>query len=499
MCSSPILDFKELAANQADADELLDAIIGSVRVTPTIVSSKGYKISSEPKPTQICIEDLDTNLCAPAKSNGSSFCDPAFASNKSRPIHRWTPWIAGFSEEFVSDALKNYLSSKGVVMDPFAGVGTTLVAALTRGHDTLGFEINPYAALACQVKLQLGELDASKMTSELKRYSAFYGERVSSNYQPITSAPKGFRSQAPFYSEKVLRKVLLTLDYISSIDNPQVRDVFRLALGSIMVSFSNYSYEPSLGRRKSVGKADIEDYDVGASLNAKVSEMCADVKWYQARAKGYSSRSEFHKGSFFEEYVFVKPESVDLCITSPPYLNNYHYIRNTRPQMFWLDLVQESSELKELENLNFGKYWQTVRESEPIGLDASTRSDEAKRIINELRLVTPEKGIYGGKGWANYAASYFNDCARFAKASHHVMKPGATALVVLGNSILQGIQVHTDRIFAEIAEPFGFEVVDIHIPRATRVGNSIIQSDVRVKKATKAQSLYEAVVELKRL
>lgn len=42
------------------------------------------------------------------------------------------------------------------------------------------------------------------------------------------------------------RKVLYALDFVSSIEDSTLRDIFRLGLGSVMVSFSNYSYEPSL-------------------------------------------------------------------------------------------------------------------------------------------------------------------------------------------------------------------------------------------------------------
>jgi len=69
---------------------------------------------------------------------------------------------------------------------------------------------------------------------------------------------------------------------------------------------------------------------------------------------------------------------------------------------------------------------------------------------------------------------------------------------VIGNSILQGVMLPTDKYFGEIAVAEGLELVDIHIPRPTRVGNSIIQSDVRVEKAEDKHTLYEAVVELRR-
>src|SRR3989338_1861857 len=60
------------------------------------------------------------------KRNGSGFIDPSFAANKRLPIHRWVPWVAGFSCDFVRDVIDRYLPKKGLILDPFSGVGTTL-------------------------------------------------------------------------------------------------------------------------------------------------------------------------------------------------------------------------------------------------------------------------------------------------------------------------------------------------------------------------------------
>jgi len=179
-------------------------------------------------------------------------------------------------------------------------------------------------------------------------------------------------------------------------------------------------------------------------------------------------------------------------------LNNYHYIRNTRPQLYWLGYARHPKDLKDLEQSNFGKYWQTVRAGTAVQLEFSLLDTDIVERLDTLRNTNPERGVYGGGGWANYAASYFNDCHRFALGIKQVLKPGGTALVVIGNSILQGILIPTDQYFAKIAESAGLELISIEIPRVARVGNSIIRSDVRVAKARDRQRLYEAVVEMRK-
>jgi hypothetical protein len=97
------------------------------------------------------------NLTTKASLNGAAFKDPAFMENRKAPVHRWVPWIAGFSGAFVDSVLTAYLGRRksAIVLDPFAGVGTTLIQSAIRGYNVIGFEINPYAALAAEAKLNV--------------------------------------------------------------------------------------------------------------------------------------------------------------------------------------------------------------------------------------------------------------------------------------------------------------------------------------------------------
>ena len=448
---------------------------------------------------QLELFELESERQPRAPDNGSaSFSDPAFAGNKVLPIHRWVPWIAGFSRDFVRDAFCRYLDGPGTVLDPFSGVGTTLVEAVLSGHQAVGFEINPYAALACRVKVGAFRINVDLLYSEIGRLRAFYERRVASDYLPASSPPAGFRTRSAFYSPEVLRKVLLIQDFVGAIEDDLVRDLFRLAFAATMVRYSNYSYEPSLGRRVSAGKEEIVDFGVGRTVLARLGEMLQDIVWFQQQLPASRLQARVIDDSFFRYRDCLDVASVDLIVTSPPYLNNYHYNRNTRPQLYWLGYVHHPKDLQPLAESNFGKYWQTVRDLERLDLSFSLPSTDLADRLETLRGQRKEKGVYGGNGWANYAAAYFNDCYRFAQGIDYVLKPGGTALVVIGNSILQGILIPTDLYLAKIAESVGLELVEIHVPRATRVGNSIIQSDVRVAKAQDSHQLYEAVVELRK-
>ncbi len=442
--------------------------------------------------------ELEAPPSSPTSHSSVGFNDPAFAANKARPIHRWVPWIAGFSSDFVRDALRRYLPRRGTVLDPFAGVGTTLVEAILLGHRAIGFEINPYAALACHVKLQAHTIRVSDLYEAIHQFQSFYQERVFSDYTPVSTPPPGFKTRTAFYSPRVLRKVLILQDFIATIEDRRLRDLFRLAFASTMVRYSNYSYEPSLSRRTSAGKPEIEDFPVAQTILSKLLEMAEDILWLQDHLQEREVEAQVINDSFFQYQSYLTPASVDLVLTSPPYLNNYHYNRNTRPQLYWLGYVKSPRDMRPLEQANFGKYWQTVRNRAPMTLGFDLPGTDLVERLRRLQKTNSDRKAYGGHGWANYAIAYFNDCHRFAQGILELLKPGGTALVVIGNSILQGILIPTDRYFAAIAESVGLELVRIDVPRTARVGNSIIQSDVRVAHAQDSHSLYEAVIELRK-
>lgn len=448
----------------------------------------------------------------------------AAAHNKSLSMHRWANWIAGFSGEFARSAILRhaqdewgqdaqddwglYLSPREtiaaapngagvVVMDPFAGVGTTLIEANRLGLDCVGFEINPFAALVCRVKLGAADVCRRRLRDAIAGYVGFMDNADGRN--PHSSPPAGFKSRIPFFSPAVERKVLLTLDYIRALpaSTPgSIQDIFRVAFASVMVDFSNYSYEPSLATRAAAGKALVGDAPVGGILAAKLGDMADDIAEFQRESGGldYKPGWRIYERSFFDADSCMDAASVDLIVTSPPYMNNYHYVRNSRPQMFWSGLVELPSELKRLETGNFGKFWQTVRNDAPIALIPQLPVLEAE--IAEIRGINGDRGVYGGGGWANYVTAYMNDLDKFCELLARILKPGATAVIVVGNSIVQGREIKVEERLCNIAELRGLAAADVTILRE-RVGSSIINSGARLRSKSKS-ALYDAAVVIRR-
>lgn len=442
-----------------------------------------------------------------ANKKKGSFGDTSFKGNKREPLHRWAPWIAGFSSRFAGGVIERELSlaSGGTVLDPFCGVGTTLIEAGRRGLSSVGFEINPYAAFAARVKMGAPEVDARAFEEAIEDFASFYRPRAKSGYEPESDVPSGFNTRAPFYAPAVERKALIYWDYVrSAVESEALRDLFRLAFAAEMISFSNYTYQPSLGTCEAAGQPRVKDYPVGKMLTRKLRAMLFDIRLFRGRGGAEApeeapEEARVIEASFFDAEKHLEAGSCDLAVTSPPYLNNYHYVRNTRPQLYWLGFARSPEDYEPIEHGNYGKYWQTVRSrEEALELNFENPPPELASLIEKLRGSGEDRGLYGGNGWANYAAQYFNDTYRFGRGLIRALRPGGKAYVVVGNSILQGINFETDRHLASVCEAAGLETEKIHTPRSSRAGDSIIRSEVRVAAAKKGHCLYESVVELRR-
>jgi DNA modification methylase len=429
------------------------------------------------------------------------FRDAAAGENKHAPLHRWVPWIAGFSSSFVVDIFDHYLGdiADATVLDPFAGVGTTLIESQLRGWRSVGFEINAYAALACRAKLAAADIEPDALAEAIANYRERVGELEDlvdigelNGHRPKSEPPSGFNTRIPFYSDAVLPKVLFTLDYADTLSS-ELSELFQLAFASVMVSLSNYTYEPSLGSRPGAGKPLLENAPVVETVAAKLEAMLDDIRWVSEQDVSHDWL--MHERSIMDALDVIKPESVDLLVTSPPYLNNYHYVRNTRPQMYWLGFASSPRDLRSLEETNFGKFWQTVREKERIPLDFKMPTVERK--LREIRKVRTDRGIYDGTGWANYAATYYNDTYRFLEIVAKLLKPGAAAVIVVGNSLLQGVELKIEEHFGAIGEMHGLRCEDIHIVREKRVGSSIVNTGAR-ENAGKPVRLYDAATVLRK-
>ena len=77
-----------------------------------------------------------------------------FSESMKYPVHNWFYYKQGFSPELVEKLLlESNLRKEATVLDPFCGVGTTLLTAKKLGYNSIGIDILPLATFISKVKL----------------------------------------------------------------------------------------------------------------------------------------------------------------------------------------------------------------------------------------------------------------------------------------------------------------------------------------------------------
>lgn len=83
-----------------------------------------------------------------------------FIPNRDLPIYSWYYFKEGYSRDFVHYMINVFQVYPGdIILDPFMGVGTTLLACREMGIHSIGVEVNPFFYLVARAKLYKYDVD----------------------------------------------------------------------------------------------------------------------------------------------------------------------------------------------------------------------------------------------------------------------------------------------------------------------------------------------------
>jgi SAM-dependent methyltransferase len=91
---------------------------------------------------------------------------------RTKHVHRLHPYLGKFVPQLVETLLERYVKPGGLVLDPFAGSGTTLVQCLESGRAAVGVDVAPFNCLLMRVKTAVYDLDVLRADFEEARAAA---------------------------------------------------------------------------------------------------------------------------------------------------------------------------------------------------------------------------------------------------------------------------------------------------------------------------------------
>ena len=387
-----------------------------------------------------------------AKVNGRS---GTFVDNMSLPVHRWFRYSAGFSAEWVREVVRQRLEQSNCgdvsVLDPFAGVGTTMLACDAENVRSVGFENHPFIHRVAVAKLRGAHVEPKRF---LDLFETFLGS-LPRNLADQDCAPLLSKCYAP---ETLTRLLALRDHFHCKFDhNTPESELLWLAITSILRPCSNVAtaqWQYVLPNKKRASVAGTHPEDV---LRGKVRQMLEDIS--EARFMGWISRSQVILTDARSPQLSER--KFDLVVTSPPYPNNYDYADATRLELTYWGEISGWGDLQGAVRRHLIRSCSQHSAAEKLVLEDVLEEPVVEPIRRELAAACGELGEIrltrgGKKTYHTMAAAYFRDMAMVLRSLRPMCLKGSTLCFVVGDSAPYGVYLPVDTWLGKLALAAGF-------------------------------------------
>lgn len=378
--------------------------------------------------------------------------------NMSCPIHNWYRFTAGFSYKFVDEIIDESYGLINSIYEPFAGCGTTLVAAQKKGIHAVGNESQQLMCDVINAKLNW-DIDTDTCLMYVKQIDAYIKEN--------NGLGKGFAESHPLlvslYDAKTLDVLYLIRDSIRMINDEKYRLFLELALSQTLHKVALHPIAvPYIVRSKKMAHSG----HCWERFVAIVMQMLKDLDTLPSHIR--TSVVNHADSRLYNESI--ETDSCDLCITSPPYLNNLDYGEVSKVHTHFFEITKNWHDItdKVRKHLVTGATTHYRDCDFDINKFHKTEFAEANnRLMDELDaryevLANICKERKGKKSFHILMMHYFEDMYYVLKEMRRILRSGSKAYLILGDSAPYGVYTPTTQFLGEVALSVGFNEYQIY-------------------------------------
>jgi DNA modification methylase len=353
--------------------------------------------------------------------------------------HDYHRYPAKFIPQIVRKLIEDYApNDTQIVFDPFGGCGTTLVEAKLLGHESVGFDINPVAKLITQTKTT--PIKPRTLTNYRNRFLEYYETAPKVSYEHHPRIKYWFDDQ----TIEELDKIYFA---IRKIKNYDVRRFFLCAFSHNLKNCSRWlmkSIKPTLDKEKEIPNPKetfLRHLDSMIKKNEKFYFELAKSGNLDVSAKMYRRDST--------KKFPIKSETIDLIITSPPYVTSYEYADLHQLTLLWFgDDPRHFKKWHRFSNefVDFRRNF--IGTSSKREQNGHFNSDIGEKIVSDLAEVERPLAVD--------VANYFLDMKKAFAEMYRVLKIGGKACVIIGNTSLRGVEILNAQVAAQQMQAAGF-------------------------------------------
>lgn len=360
-------------------------------------------------------------------------------------IHSYT---AKFIPHMPRYFIDKYTKKGGIVLDPFAGSGTTLLEANLLGRNSLGIDINPLAVLIGKVKTT--PLNKKRLEKKCKLLFRILDKSKKSQKVTFPNMNHWFSDESIYELGRI--KYAIDKLYVDKKIDKKTKNFFYVCFSSIIrkSSFADplnpKTYcSPRMRELKKKG----HKFNPIQYFKEAIIKNIESVSMLESSLKGLNVKSHFiPTNNTLDIRLPPWAKKVDLIITSPPYANAQEYFRNFKLELFWLGLVDRES-LLELDKNQIGGENHAILNYKNL---QHTGYKEIDKIIGKLFSINKKSSYIVYK--------YFFNMEKSIKEYRRVLKKGGHCVIIIGNNTVRGVKIPIDKTLIEIAKKNGFGLFD---------------------------------------
>lgn len=382
-----------------------------------------------------------------------------FNKNKKEPIHRWYPFVEGYSKEFIKSIIDEVNKKDLVCLEPFSGSGTTSLELQHNNIPCYSFEINPLMYIIAKVKLE-NDYDLNKV----ELWHDFVQTKravINADLKTVFSTLYEGNNKRKWNYDKIVglavQKLKMAIDLIKE---EKYKNLFFVVLSSILLDVSNlYRNGKCLSYKKNWEEITLSEADVFKKFDDKINkEIKKDIQSIKKTAQN-NQNILFNEDSRVGIEEEVENNSIDLVITSPPYLNSRDYTDTYMLELKTLGLTNTYEEVRNLRE-------KTLRSHVQIKWQ-DNESINNKTLESTLKLLKDCSGDQEmwNSSILDMVRLYFVDMQKIFHVIYKKVKLGGRIYFNVSNSAYFNVMINTLEICAEIAESEGFKVIEIRKAR----------------------------------
>ncbi|HUT34255.1 MAG TPA: DNA methyltransferase [Planctomycetota bacterium] len=391
-----------------------------------------------------------------------SFARDAAALAASDHVHRWYDYVQGFEPDLAARKLREHAAgADAVVLDPFCGSGTTLVAAQFLGYQAIGVDANPLMRLVSEAKttwnVPLGQLK-SRAAEFLAALDHKLGEKGDELGAACAIPMKTFNK---WFLPAVLREVMAARDVLQHLPamDRGVKCLLRMAYAKALFESSQVSMCPGITFVKKPRPP------LRVTLRRKLMTIASDLQLIRGLDLHKQPKARVVQGDARDLTGQVAADSVDVLFTSPPYPTDIEYTRQTRAELYFLGFIETMDDVRAIKK-------RMVRGS-PKNIYKTDNNeqlvagyDSVQDVSAAIHELTKDKNW--GWDYPRMVREYFGDMLACLREAHRVLRPGGWALLVVGDQTCKGVKIPVTDILRDIATDLGFTDSYIEIVRERR-------------------------------